>query len=57
MAHSSVRAQILGEHSHLLAVVTNRFSYLQVEEMMGLGPLLVWKSVMESCFKAFDFFF
>lgn len=37
MAHSSVRAQILGEHSHLLAVVTNRFSYLPSGRNDGSG--------------------
>lgn len=40
IACSSVMAQILGEPSHLLTIVTNRFSYLQVEKMMHLGPLL-----------------
>lgn len=57
MACCSVMAQILGEHSHLLAVVTNRFSYLQVEEMINVGPLLVLKFVIELCFKDFEFFF
>lgn len=58
MARSSVLAQILGEHSHLLlAAVTNRFSYLQVEAMINVGPLLVLKFVIELCFIAFYFYF
>lgn len=35
--------------THFLAVVTNRFSYLQVEEMINVGPLLVLKLVIELC--------
>lgn len=42
---------------HLLAIVTKRFSCLQVEETMNPGPPLVLKSVGESCFKALEFFF
>lgn len=57
MAGCSVMAQILGEHSHFLAVVTNRCSYLQVEEMINVGPLLVLKSTIKSCFKDFEVFF
>lgn len=58
MARSSVLAQILGEHSHLLlAAVTNRFLYLQVEAMINVGPLLVLKFVIELCFIAFYFYF
>lgn len=57
MARSSVLAQILGEHSHLLlAAVTNRFLYLQVEAMINVGPLLVLKFV-RVMFPSFLFLF
>lgn len=49
--------QMLGERGHLLhlpAVVTNRFSYLQGEEMINVGPLLVLKSVTDLCFRDFE---
>lgn len=46
-------AQVLGS-SHLLAIVTNRVSASGRND--GLGPLLVWKSVTESGFKALGFF-
>lgn len=47
-------AQVLAS-SHLLAIVTNRVSASGRND--GLGPLLVWKSVTESGFKALGFFF
>lgn len=46
-------AQVLGS-SHLLAIVTDRVSASGRND--GLGPLLVWKSVTESGFKALGFF-
>lgn len=58
LAHCSGMVQTLGEHSHLLTVVTNRFSYLQVEAMINVGPLFVLEFIIElGMFQNFLFLF